>query len=142
MTTKRVEMAVRDPKTKKLLVDEVEVKGVTVNIRNRDRRSGGHVLNDVMLEEGVYFRPGEVKTLQISEAMVAEIKRHRNGPWELTTAAPTPPAPADDEDDEVYEPTSSEASAMAAAAEQAEQELLDPPPRVERVARVPRRDRR
>jgi hypothetical protein len=142
MTTKLVEMAVRDPKTKKLIVDEVEVKGVTVNIRNRDRRSGGHVLNDVMLDEGVYFRPGEVKTLKISEAMVAEIKRHRNGPWELTTAAPTPPPQADDEEDvEAYEPTSSEASAMAAAAEQAEQELLDPPPRVERVPRV-RRDRR
>jgi hypothetical protein len=114
MATKLVEMAVRDPKTKKLVVDEVEVKGVRVNIRNRDRRSGGHVLNDVMLDEGVLFRPGQVKTLEVSEALVAEIKRRRNGAWELTTAAPTPAALVDDEEnDDIREPTSSEASAMA-----------------------------
>ena len=77
------------------------------------------------------FKPGEVKTLEISEAQVAEIKRDRNGAWELTSAAPTP-ALADDDDEEAREPTSSEASAMAAAAEA---EPLDAQPR----ARVQRR---
>jgi hypothetical protein len=126
MPTKKVEMAVRDPKTKKLVVDEVEVQTVTVNVRNRDlrRSGGGHVFNDVICGE-VKFKPGEIKTLEISEAEVAEIKRRRNGAWELTTAAPTPPALVDDDED-IREPTSSEASLMAAAAEeQAAGELLD-----------------
>jgi hypothetical protein len=150
MATKKVEMAVRDPKTKKLVVDEVEVQTVTVNVRNRDlRRSGGHVFNSIICGE-VKFKPGEIKTLEISEAEVAEIKSRRNGAWELTTAAPTPPALVDDDED-IREPTSSEASLMAAAAEeQAAGELLDAtvadddgtPAKRERVQRVQRRDRR
>src|SRR5262245_27847942 len=107
MTTKRVEMAVRDPNTKKLVVDEVEVETVTVHVRNCDRRSGGHIFNDVVLPEGVFFRPGETKTLEISEAAAAEIKRRRNGVWEITTDAPNAAALADQTEDD--EPTSSEA---------------------------------
>jgi hypothetical protein len=117
MATKQVEMAVRDPKTKKLVVDEVEVQIVRVNVRNRDRRSGGHVFNDVALPDGVYFKPGEIKTLEISEAEAIRLKQRKDATWELTTA---PPALAED-DEEAHEPTSSEAS-MAAAAEA---ELLD-----------------
>jgi hypothetical protein len=132
MATKLVEMAVRDPKTKKLVVDEVEVQIVRVNVRNRDRRSGGHVFNDV-ISGPVYFKPGEVKTLEISEAEAIRLKERKDATWELTTAAPTPPAPAEDEEEE---PTSSEASMMAAGAEAAEEqpagELLDEPPRVQR----------
>ena len=110
MRTKKVEMAVKDPKTKKLVVDEVEVEVVTVNIRNRDlRQRGGHVYTSIV-SDMTFFKPGEVKTLQISEQEVAEIKRRRNGVWELTTAPPTPEA-RDDED--IREPTSSEASAAA-----------------------------
>jgi hypothetical protein len=130
MPTKLVEMAVRDPKTKKLIVDEVEVEVVTVNVRNRDlRRRGGHVYTSVV-SDMTFFKPGEVKTLEISADEVAEIKRHRNGPWEIVAAAPTARA---DDDDDIREPTSSEAS--LAAAEAAEAELLDTPPRVERVRR-------
>jgi hypothetical protein len=117
MATKKVEMAVRDPKTRQLVVDEVEVQTVRVNIRNRDlRRTGGHVFNDVALPEGVFFRPGEVKALEISEAEAARLKERKNAAFELTTAAPTPPALAED-DEEAHEPTSSEASLAAAEAE-------------------------
>jgi hypothetical protein len=113
MTKKRVEMAVRDAKTKQLVVDEVEVEVVTVNVRNRDlRQRGGHVYTS-LVSDMTFFKPGQVKTLQISEAEAAEIKRRRNGPWELTTDAPT--ALADDDDDR--EPTSSEASTAAAEVE-------------------------
>jgi hypothetical protein len=126
-------MAVKDPKTKKLVVDEVEIEVVTVNIRNRDlRQRGGHVYTSLVADSMTFFKPGEVKTLQISADEVAEIRRHRNGAWELVA---TPPA-ATDTDEEEYEPTSSEASMMAAAAEAAEEqpagELLDEPPRVQR----------
>ena len=55
-------------------VEEVEI--VRVNIRNRDPRSGGHVFNSVICGE-VKFKPGEVKTLEISEPEAAEIKRNR-----------------------------------------------------------------
>jgi len=137
MATKTVEMAVRNPQTKQLIVDEVEVQTVTVNVRNRDlHRTGGHVFNDVALPDGVYFRPGDVKALEISEAEATRLKQRRDPVWELTNAAPTPPPPADDEaDEDIREPTSSEASAMAAAAEAAAAELIDDPPRIERVQR-------
>ena len=131
MRTKKVEMAVKDPKTTKLVVDEVEVEVVTVNIRNRDlRQRGGHVYTS-LVSDMTYFKPGEVKTLQISADEVAEIKRHKNGAWELTSAAPTPEARADD-DEEMPELTSSEASMLAA---EAEADRPDERPRVPRVAR-------
>jgi hypothetical protein len=135
MATKQVEMAVRDPKTKKLVVDEVEVQIVRVNVRNRDRRSGGHVFNDV-ISGPVYFKPGEVKTLEISKTEAIKLKERKNATFELTTAAPTLPALAEDDEEEASEPTSSAASMMAEAAEAAEEqpagELLDEPPRVQR----------
>jgi hypothetical protein len=95
MATKQVEMAVRDPKTKKLVVDEVEVQIVRVNVRNRDPRSGGHVFNDV-ISGPVYFKPGEVKTLEISEAEAIKLKQRKDATWELTTA---PPALAEDDEE-------------------------------------------
>jgi hypothetical protein len=108
MATKTVNMAVRNPQTKQLIVDEVEVQTVTVNVRNRDlRRTGGHVLNSLVGGE-IFFRPGDVKRVELSQQEVAEIRRRRSGAWELTTAAPTSPALADDEDDEdIREPSSS-----------------------------------
>jgi hypothetical protein len=136
MTTKKVEMAIRDPRTRQLVVDEVEVEVVRVNVRNRDlRRTGGHVLNIIICGE-VYFKPGDVKTLELSKDEVAEIKRRRNGAWEITTAAPTAATLADDEaeaaDEDIREPTSSEASALAAAAEAAAAEAEVAEPRVQR----------
>jgi hypothetical protein len=81
MRTKKVEMAVRDPKTKKSVVDEVEVQVVTVNVRNRDlRQRGGHVYTSLVSD----------MTLQISDTEAAEIKRRRNGAWELVTTALRP----------------------------------------------------
>jgi hypothetical protein len=125
---------------RRLVVDEVEVQIVRVNLRNRDlRQRGGHVYTSVV-SDMTFFKPGEVKSLEISENEVAEIKRHRNGAWELVTAAPSVTA-ADDDVEDMHESTSSEASAVAAAAEQAEAELLDPPPRIERVQRVQRKTR-
>jgi hypothetical protein len=101
------------------------------NIRNRDlRQRGGHVYTS-LVSDMTYFKPGEVKTLQISADEVAEIKRHKNGAWELTSAAPTPEARADD-DEEMPELTSSEASMLAA---EAEADRPDERPRVPRVAR-------
>jgi hypothetical protein len=117
-----------------LVVDEVEVEVVTVNIRNRDlRQRGGHVFNDMALPNGVYFKPGEIKTLEISEVEATKLKQRKDATWELTT---TPPALADDEE-EASEPTSSEASLAAAEAEaeaaEAEAELIDESPqRVQR----------
>jgi hypothetical protein len=60
MTTKKVEMAVKDPKSKKLTVEEVEVEVFTVNIRNRDlRQRGGHVYTS-LVSDMTFFKPGEV----------------------------------------------------------------------------------
>jgi hypothetical protein len=85
MATKRVEMAVKDPKTKKLVVDEVEIEVVTVNIRNRDlRQRGGHVYTS-LVSGMTYFKPDEVKTLEISADEVAEIKRHKLGTGDCRT---------------------------------------------------------
>jgi hypothetical protein len=129
MTTKRVEMAVRDPKTKKLVVDEVEVQIVTVNLRNRDlRQRGGHVYTSVV-SDMTFFKPGEVKSLEISENEVAEIKRHPNGAWELVTSSPSVTA----DDDDVRDLTSSEASRAAAEAAVADDAIA--PVRRERVQR-------
>jgi hypothetical protein len=122
MRTKKVEMAVRDPKTKKSVVDEVEVQVVTVNVRNRDlRQRGGHVYTSLVSD----------MTLQISDTEAAEIKRRRNGAWELVTTAPT--ALADDE--EAPEATSSQASAASAAAEALLDDDVTPTKRVPRVQR-------
>jgi hypothetical protein len=135
MTKKKVEMAVRDPKTKKSVVDEVEVEVVTVTIRNRDlRQRGGHVYTSLVSGMTV-FKPGEVKTLEISEDEVAEIKRHRNGAWELVTAAPTPEAFADTDEEDYSEPTSSQASRAAAEVDAMVADDDVAPQRRERVQR-------
>jgi hypothetical protein len=131
MTTKKVEMAVRDPKSKQLVVDEVEVECVTVNIRNRDlRQRGGHVYTS-LVSDMTFFKPGEVKTLEISADEVAEIKRHKNGAWELVATPPTPT----DTDEEEYEPTSSEASRAAAEVDAMVADDDVAPQRRERVQR-------
>jgi hypothetical protein len=97
MATKLVEMAVHDPQTKKLITQMTEVPTVVVNIRNKDRYAAGRVFTDVCLDNGVLFKPGAVKTLEISQALATELKKRRDPAWELTTASPSPP---DDDDDD------------------------------------------
>jgi hypothetical protein len=98
MAIKQVEMAVRDPANAQRFVTEMtEVQTVRVNVRNADsyyRR--GRSLSDV-ISGAVHFRPGEVKTLEISEALATKIRRHEEPPWQLTSDPPTPPAPIEDE---------------------------------------------
>jgi hypothetical protein len=134
MTTKKVKMAEDDPATGKRVVRDVEVEIVRVNIRNCDlQRTGGRGFTDVALGDVVVkFKPGEVKTLVISETMATRIKRREQPGFELVNTPPTSAVQADDADDR--EPTSSEASAMAA--EQHHVSSDDAP--VERVQRVRR----
>lgn len=128
MLTKTVEMAKRDDKTRFMVAEAVEVRGVELNIRNRCRDRGGRVFTDMLLDEPVYFKPGEIKTLVISEVeanRLRERKKHEEQlkritshwvepeTWELTTEPPTPI----EEEKEAIEPTSSEASAQAAVNE-------------------------
>lgn len=96
MTTKLVEMAVHDQKTKRLATQPVEVQTVKVNIKNRDRYAAGRVFTDVCLDAPVPFKPGQVKTLEISAALATDLKKRRDRVWELTSASPSP---LDDEDD-------------------------------------------
>lgn len=95
-TTTTVEMAVRDPKTGKLDKRIEEVAVVRISIRNRDRRPAGRTFNDVISGE-VKFRPGEVKTLEVSAAMAAELRARKDRSWELTTATPSTSADDDEE---------------------------------------------
>lgn len=83
MATKLVEMAKRDPANAQRFVSEgVEVQIVKASIRNRDRRPAGRILNDVISGQ-VKFRPGQVKTLEISEALATELKSRKDPSWEL-----------------------------------------------------------
>lgn len=106
MATKTVEMATRDPANAQRFVSEmVEVEIVRVNIRNRDRYArNGRTFSDVICGE-VKFKPGEVKTLEISQALATELRNRRDPTWELTTA---PSTPADDEEEEASEEASEE----------------------------------
>ena len=96
-TTKLVEMAVHDPQTKRLVTQMTEVPTTRVNIRNRDKYAAGRVFTDVCLEQGVSFKPGQVRTLEISQALETELKKRRDPAWEITTATQTP---TDDEVDD------------------------------------------
>jgi hypothetical protein len=98
---KLVEMSVRDEKTNALKVEMVEVKSVTVNIRNNDRRSVRRGYSDVIAGVAM-FRPGEVKQLEVSEAAVEELKQAKaklgkNAIFELTNEEPTPPPEPEEE---------------------------------------------
>jgi hypothetical protein len=102
--TKTVEMAVRDPANAMRFVTEmVDVAIVRVNVRNLDPAHNGRVFNDVIGGE-VKFAPDEVKTLDISEPLAAQIKSRRGGPWELTSAAATAPTLADETEDDEQSP--------------------------------------
>ena len=107
MATKTVEMAQRDPANAQRFVSEmVEVEIVRVNIRNRDRYArNGRTFSDVVCGE-VKFKPGEVKTLEISQALATELKKRRDPAWELTAASPSPPD--DDDDAEAFEQAEAE----------------------------------
>jgi hypothetical protein len=120
MATKLVEMAVHDPKTKKLATEPVEVQTVRVNIRNRDRYSAGRIFSDLCLDELVLFKPGQVKTLEISQALATELKKRKDRVWELTSAAPSPPEDEDEEEE------------MEAEEEQSEDDEPVKPQRVQR----------
>ena len=88
MATKTVEMAVRDPQTGKLDKAIEEVAVVRVTIRNRNRLPAGRTLNDVICGQ-VKFRPGQVKTLEVSQALATELKARRDPSWELVRAPST-----------------------------------------------------
>ena len=89
---------------------------VTVNIRNHDFKArNGRMFNDV-ISGPVLFRPGEVKRLEVSTAVVAELKAYklaRRRAFELTHELPTTiaadEAEATDETDEMEEALTSEA---------------------------------
>jgi hypothetical protein len=102
MATKTVEMATRDPANAQRFVSEmVEVEIVRVNIRNRDRYArNGRTFSDVICGE-VKFKLGEVKTLEISQALATELKKRRDPAWELTATSPTPVDDDDADDEEV-----------------------------------------
>lgn len=83
MATKNVEMARRDPANAQRFVSEmVDVEVVRVNIKNCDPAINGRVFTDVV-SGGVWFATGETKSLEVSEAAVAEIRARRGGAWEL-----------------------------------------------------------
>jgi hypothetical protein len=83
MATKTVEMAKRDPANAQRFVSEAtEVEVIKVSIRNRDRRPAGRILNDVISGQ-VKFRPGQVKTLEVSQALATELKARKDPSWEL-----------------------------------------------------------
>jgi hypothetical protein len=132
MITKHVDMAKRDEKTRFMVLESVEIRGVEVNIRNRCPDRGGRAFNDVMLDKPVVFRPGEVKTLVISEAEADKLREQNKLEWQLKrqtkrwvepeTWQLTTDPPTSTDDENTAEPTSSEASEMVAAAEPQQQE--------------------
>lgn len=115
--SKLVDMAVVDDTTDALQVRKVPIESVTVNIRNHDFKARkGRMFNDV-ISGPVLFRPGEVKRLEVSTAVVAELKAYklarRRGAFEVTHESPTTidadEAEATDETDEMEEALTSEA---------------------------------
>lgn len=82
--TKNVEMAKRDPNNSTRFITEMkDMPVVQVKVRLRDTVVAGRVFTDVALDDGVFFNPGETKTLEISEPEAARIRARREGPWEL-----------------------------------------------------------
>lgn len=81
--TKNVEIAVRDPANAQRFITEMkDIEVVTVNVRLHDTVLAGRVFNDLVCG-GVFFKPGEVKSLEISAPEAARIRARRDGPWEL-----------------------------------------------------------
>ena len=115
--SKLVDMAVVDDIINALQVRKVPIESVMVNIRNHDFKArNGRMFNDV-ISGPVLFRPGEVKRLEVSTAVVAELRAYklarRRGAFELTHESPTTiaadEAEATDETDEMEEALTSEA---------------------------------
>ena len=87
MPTKTVDMAKRDPANAQRSSGEYP-SVVKVSIRNRDRRPAGRSFNDVISGQ-VKFRPGQVKTLEVSAAFAAELKARKDPSWELVRTPST-----------------------------------------------------
>ena len=89
MATKTVEMAKRDPaNAMRFVSEETEVQIVKVSIRNRDKRPAGRMLNDIISGQ-IKFKPGQVRTLEVSAAFAAELKARKDLSWELVSTRST-----------------------------------------------------
>ena len=84
---KSVEMAKPDPANATRFVTEMkDVEVVRINVRLRDTVVAGRVFTDVACG-GVFFKPGEVKSLEITAVEATRIRNRREGPWEIVPAS-------------------------------------------------------
>lgn len=84
---KNVEVAKRDPNNAQRFITAMEdIEVVRVNVRLHDTVVAGRVFTDLACG-GVFFKPGEVKNLEISAAEAARIRIRRDGPWTIVPAS-------------------------------------------------------
>ena len=73
----------RDPNNAQRFITAMEdIEVVRVNVRLHDTVVAGRVFTDVVCG-GVFFNPGEIKSLEISAPEAEHIRERRDGAWEI-----------------------------------------------------------